>query len=421
MKSVFMIYSSFLYQVLSYEMNMISQQAQRTPLLPTQRDAGRIRALEKEGIKVWKLQQGDPQFATPESVYTQLKSYQETTLGYPGAAGLPDHVAAWKASYARQGIEADLLHIIPTCGAAEAIHMALFTVTDPGDEVLVVEPIYSGFSVIASILGCHLIPVRTTFENQFQLPPNEAWEAKLTLKTKALILINPDNPTGRVLSRQELERMARFAYDHQLILIVDETYRDLFLQEHIDRASALLLNSARESLILIDSLSKRAGVPGMRIGVFVTYQKQIADQALKFAMSRSGTSRIEQRISIPLLTEGEALVKRNHAELQSRIDAALEALRDIPNLLVYQPQGGMFVVVKIPGVNAKELLTFFLEEFRFNGETVSFLSLQDFYPSNDQGIEEIRLAAIYPAEQMKHAIEVFACGIEAFRVQRHIA
>jgi aspartate aminotransferase len=398
---------------------MISSRALRTPLLPTQRDAGRIRVLEQQGIKVWKLHQGDPQFPTPEVIYTELKAYAEQTLAYPGASGLPEHVQAWKASYARQGIDVDSLHIIPTCGAAEAIHMALFAITDPGDEVLVFEPVYSGFSVIAAMLGCQFVPIQTVFSDGYTLPHLQEWEKKVTARTKAIILINPDNPTGRVVSQVEMEQVAAFAEAHQLMLIVDETYRDLYMKTTVPSPCALTLTTVRDRVILIDSLSKRAGVPGMRIGAFVTYNTELKEQALKFAMSRSGTGRIEQKISIPLLTQGEQIVARNHAELRARLEASIRCLNQIPDIQVFAPQGGMFVVAKIPGVNVQDLLQFFLEEFRFEGQTVSFLSLADFYLSPSQGNEEVRLAAIYPPEQMAEAINVFQEGLRAYRLKKN--
>jgi aspartate aminotransferase len=155
----------------------------------------------------------------------------------------------------------------------------------------------------------------------------------------------------------------------------------------------------------------------MRLGILATYNTELHQNALKFAMSRSGTSRIEQRISIPLLTEGTELVTRNHRELCARIEAAVQALKEIPGVELFEPQGGMFVIVKIPGINTQDLLRFFLNTFRHEGQTVSFLSLEDFYISNDQGKEELRIAAIYPAEKMKEAIEIFKQGLNAYRSQ----
>ena len=393
----------------------ISQRALRTPTLPTQRDAARIRALEQSGVKIWKLHQGDPQFATPEVIYNELSAFRAKTLAYPGAAGLPEHVQAWKDAYTRQGIDTTSLTVIPTCGAAEAIHMALFTVTDPGDEVLVFEPVYSGFSVIAAMLGCTFIPIQTRFEAGYALPDRSEWDRRVTDRTKALILINPDNPTGRVVSQAMVEQAAAFAEAHNLILIVDETYRDLFMRATTPPPSALTLTHGKDRLILIDSLSKRAGVPGMRLGVFVTYNEELKKHALKYAMSRSGTGRIEQSISIPLLTHGDEVIARNHDELCNRLEAAVTCLKQIPDINVFVPHGGMFVVIKTPGIDTQELLNFFLEEFRHEKQTVTFLSLQDFSLTPGQGKEELRLAAVYSPEQLVEAIAVFATGLAAYR------
>lgn len=393
---------------------MISQRALQTPVLPTQRDAARVRELEQQGIRVWKLQQGDPQFPTPEVVLNELRSFADKSIAYPGGAGLQEHVQAWKASYAKQGFDADQLHLLPTCGASEAIHMALFTVTDPGDEVLVFAPVYSGFAVIAGMLDCRLIPINTVFADGYAVPDRAAWEAKVTSRTKALILINPDNPTGRVVSIEELKAVAQFAADHDLVLIIDETYRDLYMPGVVS-ASALGLVNHRERMILIDSLSKRSGVPGMRVGVFVAYNKMLRDQALKFAFSRSATGRIEQKVSIPLLLQGEEITHRNHEELCARIQATIEGLKQIPEIQICVPRGGMFVVAKLPGIDIQALLRFFIEDFRLNGQTTTFLSLQDFYLSPDQGREEVRFAAIYPPAQMTEAIHVFAEGLATYR------
>lgn len=396
---------------------MISKRALQTPVLPTQRDAARVRELEQEGVKVWKLQQGDPQFPTPEAVFAELKNYSDKSITYPGGAGLQEHVQAWKTFYAKQGFAADQLYILPTCGASEAIHMALFTVTDPGDEVLVFAPVYSGFAVIAGMLDCKLIPIDTGFSDRYAVPARSVWEKKITSRTKALILINPDNPTGRVVSPEELTQIAQFAADHDLVLIVDETYRDLYMPGIVSM-SALALTAHHDRLILIDSLSKRAGVPGMRVGAFVAYNKIFRDQALKFAFSRSATGRIEQKVSIPLLLQGEEVTFRNRAELCTRIQATIEGLKHIPEIQICEPQGGMFVVVKLPGINIQELLQFFLEQFRLDGQTVTFLSLKDFYLSPDHGHEEVRFAAIYPPEQMTAAIRVFAEGLAAYRATK---
>ncbi len=397
----------------------VSKRAQTTYTLPTQRDNARLRALEARGVFVWKLHEGDPHLPVPKVLIDELNSYSEMSMDYPGGAGLKDHVASWQTHYKNLGITLPSEGIIPTLGASEAIHIALFITTDPGDEVLVFEPIYSGYQVLASMLGCHLVPLKTTFEDSFHLPPTENWEKCVTEKTRAIILVNPDNPTGRVLRCDELEAIGRFAASHDLAIIVDETYRNMLMSNEVKNPSILELPTYHERTIVLDSISKRYGVPGMRIGALITFNTTFSEQALKYAMSRASTARIEQIISIPLLASGEMVMEKNKTEIRSRMLATVQALNTLPGIHTHTPESGMFIIVKIPGIDGRHFQNFLLDAFRIDQKTVSILPMQDFYLTNNLGLDEIRIATVYSPERMREAVSLLRQALEQFRNFSH--
>lgn len=399
-------------------MPSISQRANKTSVLPTQRYNVALRSLEKQGVKIWKLHEGDPHLPAPPSILQELHAYNEESISYPGGAGLPQHLKAWSTYYSKHGFSIPTECIIPTVGGSEAIHMALFIATDPGDEVLVFDPIYSGFQVIASMLDCRLVPIETSFSSSFKLPPHATWDKKVIKRTKAIVVINPDNPTGRFLSHQELKQIVFFAQKHDLILIVDEAYRGMLLNTTKKSESIFEFIQCHDRLIVLDSISKRCGVPGMRIGVFVSLNREIMKQALKFATSRASTARIEQLASIPLLQGSQKPTRSNAKEVRLRLSATIKQLSKIHGLEFCSPAGGLFVAAKVPGVDMYNFLQFCLNDFRHQGQTVTILPLQDFYISKSKANDELRIAAVYPPKDMMKAIKLLDKALAEYRARK---
>lgn len=391
----------------------ISSRAANVIASPMRKYVPLVKAAEARGVKVIKLNIGDPDLETPRPFFDTIDAQRGPRLPYAPSSGLPACVEAWKEYYKQYGIDLKSEQILPTTGGSEAIQFSLMLVADPGDEVLVFEPLYSGFSSAAGMFNVRFVPIPLRLENGFRLPDVAELAKLVTPKTKALIVINPDNPTGKVWSDEELSTLVRFTTEHGIFLISDETYREIVFQ---GKPRCILDDpAARPHTIVIDSLSKRFSAPGARLGAIVSYNEDVMKSALKFAMARLSAPMLEQEACIPLLKNAATYTAPLAAEYLRRRDAVCEELEKISGVKFHRPGGAFYIVVKLPVADADAFVRYLLTDFSHEGETVMVTPIRDFYATPKTGVSEIRIACVHEVETLRRGISLLSFALKAFK------
>jgi aspartate aminotransferase len=390
-----------------------STRAKRVIASPIRKYVPLITAAEAEGVLVHKLHIGDPDLDAPVQMLRGIRGYSAKTIPYAPSGGLPPLVAAWQAYYKKYGVTFLPEHFVPTAGCAEAIQFAMLAVSDPGDEILCFEPLYTGFKAAAGIFGITLVPVTMRIDDDFALPTAAEIEKRITSKTKAIIIINPDNPTGKAWSKKEVAAVLAIAAKRDLFVICDETYREIVFDAK--PWTALTMKAHRDRIIVVDSLSKRFSIPGARMGAVVCFNADVMDAVRKFAMARLSVSTVEQLAVLPLLRNPGAYVRKAVATYKKRRDAAVTALRNIPGVVCSVPTGAFYVVARLPVKDTDAFVRYLLTTYRNKGETVSVTPIRDFYATPGMGLDEVRIALVRPPKILRKAIGLLADALCTFQ------
>ncbi len=362
---------------------------------------------------VYKLNTGDPDLEVPPAFFAAMRGFREKNLNYAPSPGFPAHVAAWVQYYKQFGVRLEAKNIIPTVGCAEAILLAIMAVADAGDELLVFEPLYVSYKSFAVMTGVKLVPVTLHTEDGYALPPAKAIEKKIGPKTKAIVVINPDNPTGKLWSEKELKTIVAIAKKHNLFVIADETYREIRFS---GKPSCLLSNTtARENIVLVDSVSKRFSMPGARIGCIASYNESVMTGVLKFAQARLSAGTIEQYALIPLLQNSKRYTEPVRKEYAKRRDVVYAALSSMPGVVCSKPEGAFYIYAKLPVDSAEEFVKFLIRDFHYNNQTVMVSPMPDFYITPGLGKNEIRIAYVLKVPMLKKAMDLLARGLAAYQ------
>lgn len=364
---------------------------------------------KKKGIEVLKLNIGDPDLSVPGEIIKSFQNIKLKNLGYAPSSGLVEQVDAWRIYYKGWGINLERENIIPTTGATEGILFSLLAVADPGDEILVFEPLYTNYKALAGLVNVRLRPVTLKLENDFQLPAEAEIIKKINNKTRAIIVINPDNPTGKVWSEQELRLIIKIARKYKLYIIADETYREIVFGGQ--PGSILQNEQARERTILLDSVSKRFSVPGMRIGVIASYNQELMRGILKIAMARLSAPTIGQIVTNKSVAKARDYTDRITKEYRQRAMTVQAGLKKIPGIVYNQPAGAFYQVIKLPVENADDFIRFLVSDFSYQGQTILVSPMEDFYLTAGLGRQEIRLAYVLNEKKLKKAVEILGRGI----------
>lgn len=393
----------------------VSARAKNVIASPIRKYVPLINAAEASGARFIKLHIGDPDLDAPPQILRAIRGYSAKTLPYAPSTGLPRHFAAWQTYYRALGVAITQEHFVPTAGCAEAIQIAMMAVTDPGDALLCFEPLYTGFKAAARMYGVDLVPVPLSVDDNFALPSADRIRRAVTPKTKAIIVINPDNPTGKAWSKAELEAVAQVAKEKGLFIIADETYREIVFKGK--PSTMLTLKAHRERVICVDSLSKRFSVPGARMGAVVSFNADVMDGVRKFAMARLSTPTVEQLAVVPLLENPTAYVRKAVAAYKARRDVVVQALSRMPGVTSGRPDGAFYVVARLPVPDADAFARFLINDYRKDGETISVTPIKDFYATPGRGLDEIRIALVRPPAVLKRAMTLLADALEKFRAR----
>jgi len=392
----------------------LSSRAINVQASPIRRLTPLLLEAKKRGIVVHHLNIGQPDIETPKPFWDAVKSYDEKVLAYGLSDGFPELKDAVAAYFGRFGVSLSQSDIQVTTAGSEAILYSLCLVSDPSDEVLVFEPFYTNYNGFGTIAGINVVPVTTKAEDGFAIPSFEEIEKKVTAKTKAIIICSPNNPTGHILTPEELERIVAVAKKHNLFIISDEVYRE-FTYEGAKATSIFEIKGADERCIVCDSISKRFSACGARVGFLICKNKKVMESALKFAQARLCPPTLEQVGAIAAYRMDPSYFDPIRVEYQKRRDTLLEVLNSNKEIVVKKPQGAFYIMAKLPVKDSDDFASFLLMDFNVDGETTMVAPGDGFYATEGLGRNEVRLAYVLNVEKTKRAGEILLKGLDAYK------
>jgi len=393
----------------------LSNRARITPPSPIRKLAHLATKAKKAGIHVYHLNIGQPDIESPLEFFDGVRLYKQSVVAYEQSQGNENLCVAWSKYINRTlQIETSPEQFLITVGASEALVFLFMTCCDPGDEVIIFDPTYANYLGFAAIAGVNLTPVLSTMENDFALPGRSDIERKITNRTKAIIVCNPNNPTGTVYSKEDLELVFELCEEHNLFLIVDETYRE-FVYDGLKPLSILHLAPNSQRVIVVDSLSKRFSLCGARVGCLLTCNQEVLAATLKIAQARLAAPTIEQFASAYMLEHiKDDYLEGVKKEFLSRRDALFEALKKVPDVAMHKPKGAFYTVVRLPVPDAEDFASFLLDRFSYKNRTTFIAPAAGFYMQNFQGIQEARFAYVLNKSEIAEAIEALAAGLQKY-------
>ncbi|PIU45882.1 MAG: aspartate aminotransferase [Ignavibacteriales bacterium CG07_land_8_20_14_0_80_59_12] len=390
----------------------VSSRAISMQASPLRKLAAAASARAAAGIKVYRLNIGQPDLPTPPAVFEAVRSFSQPTLAYAPSNGLPIPLTAWKSYYRQNGIEIDESEMVITAGGSEAIVFAMSAVCDPDDEIIVFEPFYTNYNGFATLASVNLRPVPLSIENGFHLPPADEIERHITPRTRAILLCNPANPTGTIYTRGEIEGIVEIVGRRGLFLLSDEVYREFAFDA--PAISVMSFPEIRDRAVLLDSCSKRFNVCGARIGVLASHNAEVVQTALKFGMARLSVATLEQLALVPLLESPARYTAPIVEEFRKRRDLVYEELRSIPGATFYRPEGAFYIVIGLPVRDSEHFARWLVEEFEHEKETVLLAPAQGFYATPGKGLNEVRIAFTLKGEDLRRSLSLIRLALEAY-------
>ena len=391
-----------------------SKRARLAPASPIRKLSPFADAAKARGITVHHLNIGQPDFNSPQEILGGITGFDGSVLAYAPSQGLPAARQAWSAYYAAHGLDVPAEQILVTTGGSEAILFAIAAVADPGDNVLVFEPTYTNYCGFAAAMSVELRAVALDPRHGYALPPLDAVAQAIDSRTRAILLCNPNNPTGSVYDRRTMEAFVALAEQLGMFLIVDEAYREFLYDDRIDYANVLAIAPRSQHVILVDSTSKRFNVCGARVGCITSPNADVLDGALRMAQARLSVATVEQLAVIPLLRDPLPYTAHLVGEYRKRRDAALRCVRKIAGAGYSEPQGAFYMIVRLPVDDSEMFARWMLESFSHNGETVFVAPMPGFYVSAGKGADEVRLAFVLEETRLTRAAELLQLGVEAY-------
>lgn len=394
----------------------ISTRADNMPQSPIRKLARYEEAAVRNGIKVYHLNIGQPDIKTPQCALEAVKNMDRSILEYSPSQGTKSLRTKMVSYYAEYGIDISPDEIIITTGGSEAIMFAYMACLNPGDEIIVTDPSYANYMAFAISCGAVVKSVRTHIENGFALPPMEEFEKQITPKTKAILICNPNNPTGYLYSKQEMLQIRDMVKKYNLFLFSDEVYRE-FIYTKRPYISACHLEGIEENVVLIDSVSKRYSECGIRIGALITKNKDIRNAVMKFCQARLSPPLIGQIIAEASLTTPQEYMEEVYDEYLSRRNFLINELNKIPGVYSPTPMGAFYTMVQLPVDDAENFCRWCLTDFSYEGQTIMLAPGSGFYSDPKEGKNEVRMAYILNKEELAKALTVLRKALEAYNLK----
>jgi aspartate aminotransferase len=393
-------------------MPKISERGCQMPSSPIRKLVPFAEAAKKRGIKVYHLNIGQPDIQTPDVALQAIRNFDLKVIEYSHSAGNESYRRKLSGYYQALGIDVDHNDIIITTGGSEAISIAFKVCLNPGDEVIIPEPFYTNYNAFAVAAGVKVVPITSDIKDGFALPAISEFEKVITPRTRAIMVCNPNNPTGYLYSKEELFQLRDLVIKHDLYLFADEVYRE-FCYDGNSHFSVMQLEGLHDHAVLMDSVSKRYSECGVRIGALISKNTKVMDTAMKFAQARLSPPSMGQVIGEASLDTPPEYFKEVYEEYISRRDLVIEELNKIPGVYSPMPKGAFYSVISLPVDDADKFCQWLLEDFSYKGQTVMLAPASGFYATPGLGKNEARIAYVLKKEDLLNAVK---CLEEALKV-----
>ena len=397
-------------------MPSISAKGKNMPESPIRKLVPYAEDAKKRGIKIYHLNIGQPDIKTPRVALDAVKNNTVEVLSYSRSEGSETFRNKIARYYEKHDITVNADDIVVTTGGSEALLFVMGCISDPGDEIIIPEPFYANYNGFANTYGIKIVPVISKIEENFALPPIEAFEKLISPKTKAILICNPGNPTGYLYTKTEIEKLAAMVKKHDIFLLSDEVYRE-FAYDGASHHSVMHEQSIRDNAIVIDSVSKRYSMCGARIGYIVSKNKTIIATALKFAQARLSPPTYAQIASEAALDTPQQYFDDVIEEYTSRRNILINELKKIKGVKVGMPKGAFYCVAELPVNNADDFAQWLLEEFHLNGETVMIAPAGGFYSTPGIGLNQVRIAYVLKEEDLIRSVRILSAALEMYNKQ----
>ena len=391
----------------------LSQKALNCTLSPMRKFTPFARDAEIAGKKIYKLNIGQPDIETPPAFFDAVRGFSQDVLAYANSQGSDDLINAVRDYYRKIGTSYKKEDILITTGGSEALQILFLCILDQGSEVIVPEPFYSNYNTFIRAAGGVIRPLTTRPEEDYNYADKERLEALINKNTRAIAIINPQNPTGNVLTEKELRLIADVAKEHNLYLVCDEVYRE-FVYDSDNILCAGKLRDVDENVVIIDSVSKRFSACGARIGMLISRNRDLMAEALKFCQGRLCTTTLEQVGATALYSVGPEYFEKVRDEYRRRRDLCYEKLTAIPGVVCAKPMGAFYAMAKLPIDDAELFQEWLLTDFEDNGETVMISPAAGFYATAGMGVNEVRIAYVLKEADLSRALDLLAMAIERY-------
>jgi len=386
---------------------VLSDRLANVPASPIRKLVPYATEAKKHGVHVYHLNIGDPDIKTPDVMLQVLRTWDRNPIAYSQSQGEPALIDAINRYYRECGYPfITQQHIQITTGGSEAIFMGLFSVTNPGDEVIVFEPFFTGYNSQVALTGAKFVPIETTITNGFHLPDKKMIVSRITAKTKAMLICTPNNPTGTVYTKEEMDMLVAIAKEYGLYILSDEVYRE-FVYDGTTHVSLLsYMKELPDQAIILDSLSKRYSLCGARLGMLVSLNAKLMQGVLRIAQGRLSSGLIDQLMASKLTEVSKSYIEGVQKEYEKRRDVLYDGLKHIPGVTIPKPEGAFYAIVGLPIDDAEDFAKYLLTTFRDNNETVMVAPASGFYATPEKGKNEIRIAYVLNVDALKRSIEI---------------
>ena len=395
-------------------MPKISLKGQQMPESPIRKLVPFAEIAKKKGHKVYHLNIGQPDIKTPEVALNAVKNADIKVLEYSHSAGFESYRTKLSAYYKSHGLPIDVADIIITTGGSEALLFAMGSTMDSEDEIIIPEPFYANYNGFSTASGVKVVPVISTLEQGFALPPIAEFEKLITPKTKAILICNPGNPTGYLYSEKEIMQLAVLVKKYDLFLIADEVYREFIYDKNDKHYSVMNIHELEQHAIMIDSVSKRYSMCGARIGCIVSKNKELMATAMKFAQARLSPPTYAQIASEAALKTPQSYFDNVIAEYKQRRDTLVTELQKIEGVKVATPKGAFYCIAQLPVKNADDFAQWLLESYDNNGETVMVAPAAGFYSTPNVGLNEVRIAYVLKEDDLIRSVAILKEALKVY-------
>ncbi|MBQ9458319.1 MAG: pyridoxal phosphate-dependent aminotransferase [Oscillospiraceae bacterium] len=390
-----------------------SSKVQKCGLSPMRKFHPYAVAAEKKGKTIYHLNIGQPDVITPPAFFEAIRKFEQPVLAYAPSPGIPELIDAIQNYYDKLDMHFDKSEILVTTGGSEALSITLQCILDDGDEILIPEPFYPNYNTMVRTCGASIRPIPTSPHEGYHYAEREKIEKLINEHTRAIMVTNPGNPTGVVLTKDEMRMLVDVAKAHDLFLIGDEAYRE-FVYGGEPLQSFGEFTDAAENVIVVDTVSKRFSACGARIGCLITRNHDLLGQAMKYCQSRLSVATLDQIASANLYTVGPEYFAAVREEYKKRRDTVVRKLAEIPGVVCECPKGAFYLMAALPVDDADKFQMWLLEEFDDHGDTVMFAPGEPFYATPGKGKNEIRIAYVLEQQKLERAMDLLALGIKKY-------